>query len=73
MRGAVENALAQAFSDNGDMVTRWALVAEVIDTDGERGLWTLAPEDATGWDTLGMLTYATQMEQAKAVADYEDE
>lgn len=64
IRSRVESAMADAFRESDEMVTRWVVLVEVIDTNGERGLWTLAPDDATAWDTLGMLTYATQLEQA---------
>lgn len=66
-RESVTAALDQAFRDGGDMVTRWALVAEVIDEDGARSVWTLAPPEAKAWDTLGLLAFAQQIEQAEAV------
>ena len=70
---AVENALANALSDEGDMVTKWVLVAEVIGDEGQRGVWTLAPDDAAAWDTLGLLTWAVQLEQAAAVQQAMDD
>jgi hypothetical protein len=71
---SVNDALSGALNDHGDMLVRWALCAEVIDAEGERGLWTLAPEGQKAWDTLGLLTYATQREQAEVVrAKLEDE
>lgn len=67
MREQIGAALDQAFRESGDMVTRWALVAEVIDEDGARSVWTLAPDEAKAWDTLGLLAFAQQVEQAEAV------
>lgn len=68
-RQAVADALDAAFRNGGDMVTRWALAAEVIDPGGERAVWVLAPDGAKAWDTLGLLAFAMQVEQAEAVRD----
>lgn len=51
--------------DPGAFVTRFVLVAEAIAPDGVRTLWTETHDGATSWDTLGLLTYATQAEQAE--------
>ena len=71
-RDEVESALVQAFRDAGEMVTRWTLCAESIDADGHRGLWLLSPDDMHAWETIGILTYALQIEQAKANLDLID-
>ncbi len=69
-REAVTDAITQAFRDQGAMLTRWTLLAEVIDhEDGGRSLWVLAPPESTTWDTLGLLAFATQLEQAAAVQE----
>lgn len=73
VRSRVESAMADAFRESDEMVTRLVVCAEVIDANGERGLWTLAPDDATAWDTLGMLTYALGLEQAALVGQGEDD
>ena len=49
------------------MVTKWVILAETIDADGDRGLWSLCSESATAWDTLGLLQFALHREQAKAL------
>lgn len=67
----VRDTLGTAFGD--EMLVRWVLLAEVIDTDGERAVWNMTSEDARAWDTLGLLTYATQIEQAGIVADHRDD
>ena len=69
-RDRVEAALADAFHESGDMVTRWALVAEVIGPEGDRGVWTMGSEDMQAWETIGMLSYALERERAQ-VADQE--
>ena len=48
----------------GAFVTKFVLVAEVIDTDGVQCVWTHTHDDASAWDTLGLLGYATAIEEA---------
>lgn len=55
--------------DPGAFVTRWVIVAEVIDTEGERAVWMDTSDDATPWDTLGLLEYALQRERSAQVVD----
>lgn len=72
MDGDLQRAVGDAVStalqtvENG-LLTRWVLLAESIDAEGGRGLWLVAPEDACAWDSIGMLTYALHMEQARVV------
>ena len=63
VRGAIDEALA----DKREMVTKWTAVVEVIGDDGKRATYTLSADDMTLWDTLGLLTYSLQVEQAMAV------
>jgi hypothetical protein len=65
---AISDALAEVFRKIEDgMLTRWVVLAESLDDEGQRGLWLVAPEDAKAWDTIGMLTYALHLEQARSV------
>ena len=43
---------------DGGMVTRWALVAEVIGTDGSDSLRIKTSPGMSQWDQLGMHTFA---------------
>jgi hypothetical protein len=52
------------------LITKWIVLVEAIDGDGDRCLWTLGSDTLTKWDGLGILTYGLQLEQAKAVARY---
>jgi hypothetical protein len=62
----LENAVSSAVRDvDGGMVTKWVMLAEGIDEDGERALWLVANKDALSWDTIGMLHYALALEQAR--------
>jgi hypothetical protein len=73
IRDSVGNALSAALVGESEMVTRWTAIVEVMDADGERACYLMAPEGAKAWDTLGLLTFATQVEQARAVGGDDDE
>lgn len=51
--------LCEVLSSEGELVTKWVAVAEVIDKDGQRWLRTFWPDDAMPWDSIGMLVTAT--------------
>lgn len=54
--------------DPGSFVTKFALVAEVIDTNGKRVLWRTGSEfDTEPWDTYGLLMWALQEERAQQI------
>lgn len=55
--------------DPNAMLTRWVVLAEIVDAEGERGLWTLSAPDQRAWDTLGLLDYARALEHAAQRAD----
>lgn len=55
--------------DPGCMVTKFVVIAEVIDPEGERGVWTETHEDALRWDTYGLLVEALQAEKARQIAE----
>jgi hypothetical protein len=57
--------------ENGtQIVTGWALVAEVATPDGARGLQMLTSEGATDWDALGWLRYhVLEIERGVLVSD----
>jgi hypothetical protein len=48
--------------DPGAMVTRFVLLAEVIDAENDRALWSFVAPRATKWDTLGLLEFARVLE-----------
>ena len=69
VRDAVGHSLSDAVQGEGEMVTRWVAVFEVVDSDGKRAAYAIAPEQATAWDTLGLLDYAHGRERAAMVRD----
>jgi hypothetical protein len=55
--------------DPGAMVTRYILLAEVIDADSERAVWAFTAPDATKWDSLGLLEFGRLREYADPDGD----
>ncbi len=69
MRDTIGDALAQAVAGEAEMVTRWVALIEVMDAEGDRAAYVMAPQGAKPWDTLGLLTFAIQTEQAASLDD----
>jgi hypothetical protein len=69
---SVGNALSEALAGESEMVTRWVALIEVMDANGERAAYSLAPVGSKSWDRLGLLTFAVHLEQASAVTSDED-
>lgn len=68
MQQAVQQVVGGVYP--GDLVTRFVVVAETIDGDtGKQTVVTAATPNLAAWDSLGLLTWALQMEQALAVSD----
>lgn len=66
--------LDQAFHntlDDGEMILRWVAVAEVIDKDGEKGLYTMTSPDLKAWESLGLLQFALAVETGSVNNGYE--
>lgn len=53
----------------GCFVTKFVLVAEVIDTEGDRSIWSENNDDATRWDIAGLLTELLGMQAAEQAAE----
>lgn len=59
------DAVTEAMTKHGEMVARWVVAVETIDHEsGERGLWGIAMPGMKVWDTLGMLSYLSEVERA---------
>lgn len=61
--------------ENGtQIVTGWALVAEVATPDGARGLQMLSNEGSTGWQVLGWLRWhQLEIENGVGLDDDDDD
>lgn len=71
MREDMAKAIADVIARHGGILTRWVLVAEIVDED-DRTLWLVAPEDQKAWEGLGMLRFAEHVELAARIRS-EDE
>jgi len=61
----VNDILAQFFRDDqGAMLTKWTLQAEVIDPDGTGAMWTLSLPGMAAWERLGFYRYAAVHQEA---------
>lgn len=65
---AVGAKVCDVLSAEGEMVTNFVAIVEVVDGEGRRWLRTLAPDTTTFWATMGMLSYALDCER-KLAAD----
>lgn len=70
---SVTTKLSAAISDvlgtQSEMVTKWVVMIESMDEEGNRGVWTVTNEDAMPWDTLGIMMFGIQREQSRLVVD----
>lgn len=57
----------------GSFCTRYVLVAEIISANGERAVWMDSHDDATRWDSYGLLMEALTREQAMQHAEARDD
>lgn len=66
---AIANVLVE---HEGGFVTRWIALIEIIDNEGQRGLWTTTSDELTAWDTCGLLTHALHMQQQATSCGHEE-
>jgi hypothetical protein len=55
------------FLDEGALVTKFIVIAEAIDTNGERAVYISTDDKAMPQDTMGMLDYALERERAGVI------
>lgn len=65
----LHDAIAAVLGRRGLMVTKWMLVAEVLDGDGVRALESFASLDIRAWDTIGMFGYLDARERGAVTAE----
>jgi hypothetical protein len=69
VNAAAEKAIGVFLAELGsDFSTgKFVLIAEAVDAEsGKRSLWAAVADDQTPWDTMGLLTYMTSIEQGDA-------
>jgi hypothetical protein len=68
----MSDALEQTIRDHGGFTTAYFMVHEVIDTDGERTLHYVWPDDQAYWTSLGMLYTAIDVLAANRDEDADE-
>jgi hypothetical protein len=69
-------AVQQAIADQEGQATylmRFVVLAEIVDSNGERAVWQVAADGMKRWDTLGMLDHARAVEHAATAQEYGEE
>lgn len=69
VRDQLQSALASVLAGQGDFITRWVAVVEVIGPDGKRAAWTLRQKGSMPWDVAGLLDYALAIEHGAIFKD----
>lgn len=65
---AINSAIEQVIRDHeGGFTLKWVALVETVDPDGERGVWTMTSADVKAWDTLGLLEYGKQKQNAQII------
>ena len=57
----------------GSFATKWVTCVEIIDEDGERGIWTFVSPDAKRWDIQGLLKEVENFQTAHTIAEILEE
>lgn len=53
----VDTAVSEILAEDGGMVTKWVLLAEKVNAEGETEFWSMTSPGISPWDRLGMLEY----------------
>jgi hypothetical protein len=74
IHAAAEEAIGVFLARLGNdfSTSRFVILAECIDEDGRRPVWSATGRDQQAWETLGLLMQGVQREQAALTADYLD-
>lgn len=68
MKAAMLNNLTDVLQTfEACMVTKFVVLCETVDAEGQKGLWTCESEGIAPWETLGLLAWAQQVAQGRAV------
>lgn len=59
LQGALHEALANVFNADGRMVSRWVLVADLVDSEGDRNSLAYGSDGLSSWEAMGLLKWAS--------------
>lgn len=68
-------AISKAINDHEEgaaYLTRFVVLAEIVDAEGDRVLVQVAADGMMRWDTLGLLDHARSVEYAASTAEARD-
>lgn len=60
---------ARIGASDGSMLVKFLALVDCMDENGQRALSSLTSKDMKSWESLGMLEFARQIEQAATVHD----
>lgn len=63
LNGVLDDAINTAIGDRGEILVKWALVAEVIDAGGERAVYVSSAPEASTVDTLGLFAFGLETQR----------
>lgn len=67
---AVNDAIEKIVQEHEHgFVLKWVGIVETVGEDGTRGVWTMTSDNVKAWDTLGLLEYGKQLQNAQFIAD----
>lgn len=72
LQASLHAAVSKAINDHEEdasYLTRFVVLAEVVDSEGDRALWQVAADGMKRWDTLGLLDHARSVEYASTSAE----
>lgn len=61
----IGKAVEGIFARNSIMATKWLILTEALDVEGNYGLWTFGGQDMRPWDVLGLLSYAKIIQEGE--------
>lgn len=67
IEGEVADAIAQVMAKHNAMVVKWVALIEVMESDGQRSLWTLTSEGVMAWDTVGLLQHGLHLQHSQTL------
>lgn len=71
MNAEIHEALSTIIAKYGSPITtKWVVLAESIEENGQRGMWMLTTPGQQRWESLGMLHYAIGKETAAEVLNF---
>lgn len=69
IRDNTQDGIAEALKEAKTILTKFILIAEIMEEDGDRVLWRVATDGMTSWEALGMIESARLIEEKTNYAE----